>query len=135
MFKNEKLYSSIIDKKKNSSNSKAKINWRNVNKSRSGTIKITPSSCLLIFFVEKISAIIGNSNKKMFSKYITEEKETSMAVSNSFVIELLELRVFFEAMYSLKDAHPAKKSAEDAKILISKCSTGKLNNIMGYKNK
>ncbi len=135
MFKNEKLYSSIIDKKKNSSNSKAKINWWNVNKIRGGTIKITPSSCLLIFFVEKISAIIGNSNKKMFSKYITEEKETSMAVSNSFVIELLELRVFFEAMYSLKDAHPAKKSAEDAKILISKCSTGKLNNIMGYKNK
>ena len=135
MFKNEKLYSSIIDKKKNSSNSKAKINWRNVNKIRSGTIKITPSSCLLIFFLENISASRGNSNKKMFSKYITEEKETSMVVSKSFVIELEELREFFEAMYSLKDAQPAKKSVEEAKILISKWSTGKLNNIIGYKNK
>ena len=135
MFKNEKLYSSIIDKKKNSSNSKAKINWRNVNKIRSGTIKITPSSCLLIFFLENISASRGNSNKKMFSKYITEEKETSMVVSKSFVIELEELREFFEAMCSLKDAHPAKKSVEEAKILISKWSTGKLNNIIGYKNK
>lgn len=120
MFKKEKLYSSIIDKKKNSSNSKAKINWRNVNKIKSGTIKITPSSCLLIFFLENISASRGNSNKKMFSKYITEEKETSMVVSKSFVIELEELREFFEAMYSLKDVQPAKKSVEEAKILISK---------------
>ena len=135
MLENEKLNSSIIDKKKKGSNSKAKINWRHVNKIRSGTIKITPSSCLLIFFLENISASRGNINKIMFSKYITEEKETSMVVSKSFVIEFEELREFFEAMYSLKDAHPAKKSVEEAKILISKCSTGKLNNIMGYKNK
>ena len=135
MLENEKLNSSIIDKKKKGSNSKAKINWRHVNKIRSGTIKITPSSCLLIFFLENISAIRGNSNKTMFSKYITEEKVTSVVVSNSFVIEILELCVFFEATYSLKDAHPAKKSVEDAKILISKCSTGKLNNIIGNKNK
>ena len=63
------------------------------------------------------------------------EKVISKVESNNLFSKTEELSVFFESIYSRKDAQPLKKSVDDNNILISKSSTGKLNTISGYVSK